>query len=71
MAKYLVWVAKMQQLSLFQEQATDWTLDDWQTPNKEAELIARLILPTEQIILDAGAGKGQITKFIRMTAENS
>lgn len=54
----------MQQLSLFEEDLTEWTSDDWQTPNREAEAIARLTLSCEQVIIDAGAGRGQITKFL-------
>ena len=54
----------MQQLSLFPEIATEWTSDDWQTPNREAAAIASLITPTEICIFDVGAGNGQITKFI-------
>ncbi|MBD2364474.1 hypothetical protein H6G36_25430 [Anabaena minutissima FACHB-250] len=61
----------MQQLTLLSELGfesdRDWTNDDWQTPNKEAQLIAKLAKPTDEYILEPCAGAGQIAKHLPNT----
>lgn len=56
----------MMQLSLFAPVSPDieWTADDWQTPDSVASSMAKLVLPTDRLILEPCAGTGQIVKFL-------
>lgn len=57
-----------EQLQLFQftpQVTEDFTPDDWETPDELAKFIAELTKPSDKIVLDAGAGRGQITQFIQ------
>ena len=53
----------MNQLSLSQS-VEDFTNDDYETPDKEAQAIASLVLPTDKYILEPFAGTGQIVKYL-------
>ncbi len=46
------------------EISLDWNTDMWQTPDEIASLMAQLVLPTDQRILEPAAGTGQIIKFL-------
>jgi hypothetical protein len=43
---------------------TDWTNDDWETPNNIAQAMSELVLPGDEYILEPCAGTGQIIKHI-------
>jgi predicted RNA methylase len=53
---------------LVEEQRLDadpaWMDDNWESPTFLGEFISTLVLPTDRIILDAGAGTGQLTRFL-------
>ena len=53
----------MNQLSLSQS-VEEFTNDDYETPDKEAQAIASLVLPTDKYILEPFAGSGQIAKYL-------
>jgi len=40
------------------------TEDDWETPTAEAKMVASLVLGSDKIIVDVGAGTGNITRFL-------
>jgi hypothetical protein len=42
----------------------EFTSDDYETPDKEAQAIASLVLPTDKNILEPFAGSGQIVKYL-------
>lgn len=42
----------------------DWNKNDYETPNKEAALMAKLVLPTDRKILEPFAGTGQLVKAL-------
>jgi adenine-specific DNA methylase len=42
----------------------EFTSDDYETPDKEAQAIASLVLPTDMKILEPFAGSGQIVKYL-------
>lgn len=43
---------------------TDWNKNNYETPDKEAQAMANLVLPTEKRILEPCAGTGQIVKAL-------
>ena len=53
----------MNQLSLSQS-VEEFTNDDYETPGKEAQAIASLVLPADRNILEPFAGSGQIVKYL-------
>lgn len=53
----------MNQLSLSQS-VEEFTNDDYETPDKEAQAIASLVLPTDINICEPFAGSGQIVKYL-------
>lgn len=46
------------------DEQADWVNDDWESPDPLAEFIGSLIHPYDRLILDAGAGKGAISKHL-------
>jgi hypothetical protein len=59
--------ADLMQLSLFppvSPTTEDWNADNWETPDSVSSLMARLILETDNLILEPCAGYGQIVKFL-------
>jgi hypothetical protein len=42
----------------------DWDKNDYETPNREADLMAKLVLPTDKRILEPFAGTGQLIEAI-------
>ena len=58
---------QLTQLSLFGDKADDWCSDDWQTPLWLAQKIAQLQTFQERVVIDAGAGVGNITRFLSGT----
>ncbi len=43
---------------------SNWTPDDWQTPDAVARAMAQLVTPSDYFILEPAAGTGQIAKYI-------
>jgi hypothetical protein len=56
----------IEQLSLIEatQISDEWNADDWETPPEIAFPMAKLVLPTDKVILEPAAGTGGIVRFL-------